>query len=49
LDTTIVVFSHLDFVYSFTKYGAWNEIERNTDLVFLVSVHSGHLVIHLKD
>jgi hypothetical protein len=38
-DTTIFVFTHLDFAHSFSKYGAWNETKQNIDSVFGVSVH----------
>jgi hypothetical protein len=42
-DTTIFVFTHLDFAHSFSKYGAWNETEQNIDSVFGVNVGATHL------
>jgi hypothetical protein len=38
LNTTTFVLSHLGFVHSFSKYGAWNETKRNIDSFFGVTV-----------
>jgi hypothetical protein len=45
LDTITLLFTHLEFAHSFSKYGAWNETEWNINSIFGVNVEEEFFVL----